>query len=161
MRINCSISTINEEAKFTKTTAIADKFINVCMSFRISCTLECEICKMSALSFFYSFCQCFDSLEVHEVNACVCTHSLGKFKTFLISVYCADMFNTHSTEYCDTDQANRSASLNNYSAVETKDSCCFCSLYCMYKYCTWLNEDSGIQIQITYIKECSSEISTS
>ena len=67
MRINCSISTIDEEAKFTKTTTIADKFINVCMSFRVSCALECEICKMSALSFFNSFCKSFDSFVLCEV----------------------------------------------------------------------------------------------
>ena len=71
------------------------------------------------------------------------------------------MFYTHSTEYCDTDQSDGSASLYYYSAVETKDSCCFCSFYCMYKYCTRLDKDSGIQIQITYIEECSSEVSAS
>ena len=59
------------------------------------------------------------------------------------------------------DQTDWSAALNYNSAVETKDSGCFCSLNCMYKYCTWLNENSGIQIQITYIKECSSEVSAS
>ena len=161
MRIDHCISTIDEESKFAKTAAIADKFINICMSLRVTCTLESEICKMSALCFLNSLSQCFCFLEVHKVNACCCAHSLGKLKTFLISVYSADIFNTHSTKYCDTDQADRSASLYNNSAVETKDSCCFCSLYCMYKYSTWLNQDSGIQIQITYIKECSSKASAS
>ena len=80
MRINCSISTIDEEAKFTKTTTIADKFINVCMSFRVSCALECEICKMSALSFFYSFCQCFDSRILIEPCA-VLVHAVERAKT--------------------------------------------------------------------------------
>ena len=41
------------------------------------------------------------------------------------------------------------------------DSCCFCSLYSMYKYCTWLDEDTGIKIQVTYIKECRTEFSAS
>ena len=144
MRVNCSISTIDEETKFAKAAAVTDKFINICMSFWISCTLECKICKVSTLCFFYSLCQCFDSFEVHEVNACICSHSLRKFKTFLISVYCADMFYAHSTKYCNADQTDWSAALNYNSAVETKDSGCFCSLNCMYKYCTWLDEDSGI-----------------
>ena len=31
----------------------------------------------------------------------------------------------------------------------------------MYKYCTWLDEDTGIKIQITYIEECGTEASAS
>ena len=128
---------------------------------RISSTLESEICKMSALSLFNSLSKCLNALEVHEVNGCVCSHSLGKLKTFLISVYCTDIMNTHCMENCDADKTDRSATLNNNSAVEFQDSCCFCSLYSMYKYCTWLDEDTGIKIQVTYIKECRTKFSAS
>ena len=64
-------------------------------------------------------------------------------------------------ENSDADQTDRSAALNNNSAVEFQDSCCFCSLYCMYKYCTWLDEDTGIKIQVAYIEECGTEFSAS
>ena len=84
-----------------------------------------------------------------------------KLKTFLISVYCTDIMNAHCMENCDADKTDRSATLNNNSAVEFQDSCCFCSLYSMYKYCTWLDEDTGIKIQVTYIKECRTEFSAS
>ena len=128
---------------------------------RISSTLESEICKMSALSLFNSLSKCLNALEVHKVNGCVCSHSLGKLKTFLISVYCTDIVNAHCMENSDADKTDRSATLNNNSAVEFQDSCCFCSLYCMYKYSTWLNQDSGIQIQVAYIEECRTEFSAS
>ena len=116
---------------------------------------------MSAERFLYSTRECLYTFIVHKVYRFLCTHSLGELETLLVAIYSYDVLNTHCTEYCDTDQTDRSASLYNNSAVETKDSCCFCSLYCMYKHCTWLNEDSGIQIQITYIEECSSEVSAS
>ena len=31
----------------------------------------------------------------------------------------------------------------------------------MYKNCTWLDQDTGIQIKITYVEECASELSAS
>ena len=131
------------------------------MCMRISSTLESEICKMSALSLFNSLSKCLNAFEIHKVYSCVCAHSLGKLKTFLISVYCTDIVNAHCMENSDADQTDRSAALNNNSAVEFQDSCCFCSLYCMYKYCTWLDEDTGIKIQVAYIEECGTEFSAS
>ena len=116
---------------------------------------------MSVLSCLNSFCQGFDSLVLCEVYSCVCAHFLSEFKTLCVSVYCTDVLNTHGVENCDTDQTDRSASLNNNSAVEFEDACCFCSFYCMYKYCAWLDQDTGIQIQITYVEECRSEGSAS
>ena len=128
---------------------------------RVTCALECKVCKMSVLSCFNALCKSFDTLKLCEIYCCVSTHLLGKFKTFCISVYCADVLNTHGVKNCDTDQTDRSASLYNNSAVEFEDTCCFCSFYCMYKYCTWLDKDTGIQIQITYIEECGTEFSAS
>ena len=116
---------------------------------------------MSVLSCLNSFCQGFDSLVLCEVYSCVCAHFLSEFKTLCVSVYCTDVLNTHGVENCDTDQTDRSTSLNNNSAVEFEDACCFCSFYCMYKYCAWLDQDTGIQIQITYVEECGTEVSAS
>ena len=161
MRVDLCISAIDEEAKLAKTATVADKFVDICMCFRISCALECKVCKMSAKSSLYSSCQSFNSLMLHKVYRYRCAHSLCKFKTLLISVYCTDIFDTHSTKNCDTDQTDWSASLNNNSAVEFQDTCCFCSLYCMDQNCTWLDEDTGIQIQITYVKESGTEFSAS
>ena len=31
----------------------------------------------------------------------------------------------------------------------------------MYKNCTWLDQDTGVQIKITYVEECASKLSTS
>ena len=161
MRVDGCISTVDEESKLAETAAVADEFVDIGMSMRISGTLESEICKMSALSLFHSLSKCLNTLEVHKVYSCSCAHSLGEFKTLLVSVYCTDVVNTHCMKNSDTDQTDRSAALNNNSAVEFQDSCCFCSLYCMYKYCTWLDEDTGIKIQITYIEECGTEASAS
>ena len=91
VRVDGSVSTVDEETKLAKTAAVADKFVDVGVCMRISSTLESEICKMSALSLFNSLSKCLNALEVHEVNGCVCSHSLGKLKTFLISVYCTDI----------------------------------------------------------------------
>ena len=46
--IDCSISTIDEESKFTKSTAVADEFVDVGMCMRVTCALECKVSKMSA-----------------------------------------------------------------------------------------------------------------
>ena len=161
MRIDHCISTIDEESKFAKTAAIADKIYKYLHEPSGYLYTGKRNLQMSALCFLTASASASVSLKFIKLTLVVCAHSLGKLKTFLISVYCTDVFNTHSTKYCDTDQTDRSASLYNNSAVETKDSCCFCSLYRMYKYSTWLNQDSGIQIQITYIKECSSKASAS
>ena len=98
---------------------------------------------------------------LHEVYTHGSAHSLSEIKTLLISIYSTDVLDTHGTKNCNTDETDWSASLYNNSAVETKDSCCFCSLYCMYKYCTWLDEDTGIKIQVAYIEECGTEFSAS
>ena len=161
MRIDHCVSAVDKEAKLTEAAAVADEFINVCMCLRVSCALECKICKMSALSLFNCCCKSFHTLIIHKVYSCVCAHSLSKLKTLLISVYCADVFNTHGTENGNADQTDRSAALNNNSAVELQNSCCFCSLNCVNKNCTWLYQNTGIQIQITYIKESRTEISAS
>ena len=54
MRVDGSVSNVNEETKLAKTAAVADKFVDVGVCMRISSTLESEICKMSALSLFNS-----------------------------------------------------------------------------------------------------------
>ena len=94
-----------------------------------------------------------DAFVILEVYCLFCAHSLCKVKTFLLTVYCTDILDTHGLQDRDTDQANRSAALYNNTAVETKDSCGFCSLDSMYQYGTGLDQDTGIQIQITYVEE--------
>ena len=116
---------------------------------------------MSAKLIFNSFRKCFDSFVLHEVYAHGSAHSLGEIKTLLISIYSTDVLDTHGTKNCNTDETDWSASLYNNSAVKTKDTSCFCSLNCMYKNCTWLDQDTGIQIKITYVEECASELSAS
>ena len=116
---------------------------------------------MSAKLIFNSFRKCFDSFVLHEVNAHGSAHFLSEIKTLLISIYSTDVLDTHGTKNCNTDQTDWSASLYNNSAVETKDTSCFCSLNCMYKNCTWLDQDTGIQIKIAYVEECASEASAS
>ena len=98
---------------------------------------------------------------LHEVYTHGSAHSLSEIKTLLISIYSTDVLDTHGTKNCNTDQTDWSASLYNNSAVETKDTSCFCSLNCMYKNCTWLDQDTGVQIKITYVEECASKLSTS
>ncbi len=84
----------------------------------------------------------------------LCAHLLSEVKTFLLSVvYCTDVLNTHGFQDSDADQTDRSAALYNNTAVEAKDTGGFCSLNGMYQYSTRLDEDTGIQIQITYIKK--------
>ena len=116
---------------------------------------------MSAELLFYCLSKCFNSFVLHEVYTHGSAHSLSEIKTLLISIYSTDVLDTHGTKNCNTDQTDWSASLYNNSAVETKDSGCFCSLNCMYKYCTWLDEDTGIQVKIAYVEECASKLSTS
>ena len=96
---------------------------------------------------------------LHEVYTHGSAHSLSEIKTLLISIYSTDVLDTHGTKNCNTDQTDWSASLYNNSAVETKDTSCFCSLNCMYKYCTWLDQDTGIQVKVAYVEECASEVS--
>ena len=156
MRIDSCITAIDKESQFTKSTAVADEFVDISMSHRISCTLESEICRMSVKACFYCCCQSFNSFVILETYALRCTHLFRKFKTLCISVNCSNVFNTHGSQNCDTDQTNRSASLYNYTAVKAKNTCGFCSFYSMDKYCARLNQNTGIQIQITYIKYCGS-----
>ena len=46
------------------------------------------------------------------------THLLSEVKTFLLSVYCTDVLNTHGFQDSDADQTDRSAALYNNTAVE-------------------------------------------
>ena len=41
VRVDCCISTIDEESKFAKSTAVADEFVDVCMCMRVTCALRC------------------------------------------------------------------------------------------------------------------------
>ena len=82
VRVDCSISTFDEETKFAKTAAVTDEFVDVCMCVRVTCALECKVGKMSALSFFNSFCKSFDSLVLCEVYGYFSAHLLSEFKSF-------------------------------------------------------------------------------
>ena len=54
-----------------------------------------------------------------EVNGSCSTKLLGKVESFLLAVYCNDVFNTHCTKYCYTDKTDRSASLNCNTGIES------------------------------------------
>ena len=88
-----------------------------------------------------------------KFTVCFAPILFAKVKTFLLSVYCTDVLNTHGFQDSDADQTDRSAALYNNTTVEAKDTGGFCSLNGMYQYGTRLDQDTGIQIQITYIKE--------
>ena len=116
---------------------------------------------MSAESVFNTFCQSLNALEVSEVNRIVSTHSLSECQSLLITIDSNDILDTHSTKNSDTDQTDRSASLYSYTAVEFKDACSFSSLHSVDQNCAGLDQDTGIQIQITYVEESGSEAAAS
>ena len=60
--------------------------------------------------------------------------------------------NTHSAEHSDADKTDRTAALNGNSGVEAENAGGLCSLYCVDKNRTGLDEDSGVQIQIAYVE---------
>ena len=152
MRIDRCIAAVYEKAQFAESAAVTDKLVNIRVCRRISRTLKGEISKMSVEGCLHRICQRFDSLEFFKAYRMGSTELLREIETHIVAVNRRDILDTERAEYRDTDQADRSASLYDYAAVKTQDSRCLCSFYRMYEYRTRLDQNSGIQIQIAYIK---------
>ena len=107
---------------------------------------------MSVKRCLNAVCQSLNPLEILEVYRALSPHLLCKVESLLLSVYSYNVLDAHCAENCDTDQTDGAASLYNNSAVESQDSCCLCSLYSMNQYCTWFDQDSGLQVQVAYVE---------
>ena len=152
MRIDGGVTAVNEESQFTKASAVADEFVNVCMGEGSTGALECKICQMSVKLGFHSACKGFNSLVILEIHRIGCSHLFGKFQTFFFPVHGYDMIDSHRAQNRNTDQPDRTAALYHHPAVKPEDSCSLSSFHRMNQYGAGLNQDSGIQIQIAYLK---------
>ena len=152
MGIDGCVSAVYEEAQLAKPAASADKLVNISVSRGISGTLESKVCQMPVKGSFHRACKRLDSLEVLKTYRVACAKLFGEVQSHLVSVNRRDVFNSQRAEHCDTNQSDGAASLYHHAAVEAEDSRCLCSLNRMHQNGAGLNQDSGIQIQIAYVK---------
>ena len=89
-----------------------------------------------------------------EVYGLSCAHFLSESKAFFFAVNRNDVFDTHGSENGDTDQTDRTAALNDNSAVKAENTRCLRSFNSVNQNRAGFDEDSGIEVEVAYVEDC-------
>ena len=122
------------------------------MSPRRTGTLEGKVCQMSLTLLLHRRRQSLNALVFLKVHRVGSPQFPGEIQTHLLPVHSDDLVDAHGSQNGNADKADGAAALYHNPAVKAQDPRALGPLHRMDQHRAGLNENPGVQVQITYIE---------